>query len=71
MKKTFQLKGLDCANCAAKIERAIGKLHGVSAASVQFVTAKMTIEAEDIQMEAIIKEVKAIVKKIEPDVVVI
>ena len=29
MTKTFRLKNLDCANCAAKLERAVGKLDGV------------------------------------------
>ena len=30
MKKTFLLKGLDCPNCAAKIEKEVGSLNGVS-----------------------------------------
>lgn len=29
MKKTFRLEGLDCANCAAKMENAIIELDGV------------------------------------------
>ena len=33
MKKTFKLEGLDCANCAAKIENAVKKIDGVSSAS--------------------------------------
>ena len=34
MKKQFRLEGLDCANCAAKMEKDIGALSGVTTASV-------------------------------------
>ncbi|HBV68399.1 MAG TPA: heavy metal transporter [Clostridiales bacterium] len=70
MKKTFKLVGLDCANCAAKIEDVIGKLEGVSSATVNFMTTKLVIEAEDDKMDGIVDAAKAIVKKFEPDVVV-
>lgn len=66
MKKTFRLEGLDCANCAAKIETAVGKLDGVKEATVNFMTTKMIIEAEDEKMADIIAEAEKIVKKIEP-----
>ena len=41
MKKKFILKGLDCADCAAKMERAINKLDGVKEATVNFMTQKL------------------------------
>lgn len=68
MKKTFKLVGLDCANCAAKIEAAVQKISGVTAASVNFMTTKMVIEGDDAKMAEIITEATAIVKKLEPDV---
>ena len=70
MKKTFKLEGLDCAHCASKIESSVKKLNGVSSASVNFMTAKMTIEGEDEKFEDIVKAANDIVKRIEPDVVV-
>lgn len=70
MKKTFKLEGLGCANCAAKMENAICKLEGVSSATVNFMTTKMIIEADEDKMEAIIPQAEKIVKKIEPYVVV-
>ncbi|MDP3447535.1 MAG: cation transporter [Eubacteriales bacterium] len=70
MKKTVRLEGLGCASCAAKIENAVAKLNGVSAASVNFVTTKMVIEGEDARMDEILTQASAIVKKVEPDVVV-
>lgn len=68
MKKTFRLEGLGCANCAAKMEKAINELDGVANATVNFITTKMIIEAEDEKMETIIASATKIVKKIEPDV---
>ena len=71
MKKTFKLSGLGCANCAAKIEYAISKLDGVKSATVNFMTTKLVIEAEDDKISAIVEAAKKIVKKIEPDVVLV
>jgi copper chaperone CopZ len=70
MKKTFRLEGLGCANCAAKMERAINELEGVKSATVNFMTTKMVIEAEDEKMPSIIEAAEKIIKKIEPDVIV-
>lgn len=70
MKKVCRLDGLDCATCAAKIENAVAKLPGVSSASVNFMTTKMVIEGEDAHMDEIMEQATAIVKKVEPDVVI-
>lgn len=67
MKKTYRMDDLDCANCAAKMEAAIRKIDGVSAATVNFMTQKLIIEAVDEKFEAIVKEAVKICKKIEPD----
>ena len=70
MKKSFRLEGLGCANCSAKMEKAIKDLDGVTEATVNFLTTKMVIEAEDDKMDTIIIAAEKIVKKIEPDVVI-
>lgn len=67
MKKTFRLEGLDCANCAAKIEAAVNKIEGVKEATVNFLTTKMVIEGDDDKMSEIILKAEQVVKKIEPD----
>ena len=69
MKKKFTLKGLECANCAAKMEKAINELDGVKEATVNFMTQKLVIEGEDEKMPTSIQEAEKIVKKIEPDTV--
>ena len=71
MKKTYMLEDLDCAHCAAKMEEGIKKLDGVSFANVNFIAQKLTIEADDERFDEIMKEAKALIKKIEPDCVVV
>lgn len=67
MKKTYKLQDLDCANCAAKMEEAIRKIPGVHAANISFITQKLTIEAEDDHLDAIMKEAARVCRRIEPD----
>ncbi len=67
MKKVYRLENLDCANCAAKMERGILKIEGVIAATVSFLSQKLTIEADDTRFEEIMDEVIKVCKKVEPD----
>lgn len=71
MKKKFKLEDLDCANCAAKMETAINKIDGVSAATVSFMTQRLVIEADDARFDEIMQEVAAVCKKVEPDCVIL
>lgn len=70
MKQTFRLINLGCANCAAKMEGKISKIEGVHSSTVNFLTTKLTIEGEDDKMDGIIESAKAIIKKLEPSVIV-
>ena len=56
MKKTYKLQGLDCANCAAKMETLIRKIPGVRDASMNFMTLKLTLDADDERFDAILAE---------------
>ena len=67
MKKTYALENLDCANCAAKMETAIQKIGGVRSATVNFMTQKLSIEAEQADWDSIIREVKKCIRRVEPD----
>ncbi len=68
MKKIYRLKDLDCANCAAKMERGIAKINGVKECSVNFIMQKLTLELDDsMDITAILKEIKDVCKKVEPD----
>ena len=67
MKKVFKMEDLDCANCAAKMERAIAKIDGVQSATISFMSQRLTIEADDARFDDIMKEVVKVCKKVEPD----
>ncbi len=69
MKKVFKLEGLDCANCAAKIEERVSKLDGIKSASVNFMTTKMALDIEG-DVDKVINEAKTVVKDVDPDVVI-
>ncbi len=67
MKKTFALIDLDCANCAAKMERAIAKIDGVNEVTVSFLAQKLVLDADDARFDKILDEVIATIRKVEPD----
>lgn len=67
MKLKFKIKGIDCANCAAELERAIKKIAGVEEASLSFMTEKLVIVCEEESKEEIIEKLRKTVKKEEPD----
>lgn len=71
MKKTYKLEDLDCANCAAKMERSIAKIDGVQSVNVSFIAQKLTIEADDDKFEEIMDQVVKACKKVEPDCVIL
>ncbi len=67
MKKIFRLEDLDCANCAAKMERAIQKIGGVNEANVSFMGQRLSIDADESRFEEIMDEVVRVCRKVEPD----
>ena len=67
MKAKYKIEGLDCANCAAKIEEAISKLEGVNSVRVSFLSEKVKFDlADDIDLENLIAKSNEIADKIEP-----
>ena len=69
MKYVFKIKGIDCANCAAELERKIQKMDGVNSASISFMTEKMILEINENE-DDILKKVLKLIKKDEPDATV-
>lgn len=66
MTKFFKLDEMDCAVCAAKAEKKVQKLAGISNATIDFMSQRLFIEADNIDDE-LISAVKAAVQKVEPD----
>ena len=59
---------LDCANCAAKMERAIAELPEVKAVSVSFFKQKMSVELEDeSRRDEVMEEIRQVIARVEPD----
>jgi len=70
MKNKYKIKGLDCANCAAKLESEIQKVEGVNEASISFMTERLVIECEENKKQEVMDKVKKVIKKEEPDVTI-
>lgn len=60
----YNIQNLDCASCASTLERAIQDLPGVNFVSINFATAKLHLDAEDVD------DVKEHIRKVEPDVII-
>ena len=68
MKKTYKLIDLDCANCAAKMERAIAELPEVKSVSVSFLKQKMSVELEDESVrDEVMDQIVRLIARVEPD----
>ena len=67
MERIFLLKGLDCPNCSAKIEKEVGDLENVNSSSVNLMKQTLTIQTE-IFDNSIVEQIETIVHSHEPDV---
>ena len=65
MKKVVRIKNLDCANCAAALERAVAKIDGVNSVNVSFIGEKMTLDYDE--NKNVLDEINTAAKKLEPD----
>ena len=64
MKEVFKLRGLCCAACAAKAERRIAKINGITIANYNFMTEKLTLEYTG-EREKILDQVREVIRKTE------
>ena len=72
IKREFIMKGLHCANCAAKIEKGIQDISGIHSASLDFVGKRLVLEYENVANgERILGDVKNIINKIEQGVEIV
>ena len=71
MKKVYRLEDLDCANCAAKMERAVAKIDGVNEVSISFMGQRMSIDVDEGRFEEIMDRVVKACKKVELDCTIV
>lgn len=68
MEKVFVLKGLDCPNCSAKIEKEVGELEGITSSTVNLMKQTLTITLDEDRARTITPIIESIVHTHEPDV---
>lgn len=68
VRRQWVLEGLDCANCAMKIENKVKKIEGVSSCSVNFTMKMMTLETAAAYADTVSEEAKRTVTTLEPHV---
>ncbi len=58
VKQEYMLNGLDCGNCAQKIEHEIAGMKGIEACSVNFATSTLTVKVDQNSGEDISSKIK-------------
>ena len=71
MELIYTLKGLDCPNCSAKIERDVAAMESVSKAIVNLMQQTLTVHTEQAAADELLSAITRIVHRHEPDVEVI
>ena len=64
MKKKYSITGIDCANCAAKLEAKMNELPEVESVTLSFTTQQLYVEAEN--PDETVKALQALADKVEP-----
>jgi len=67
--KTLYVEGLDCANCAAKLERALNKIEGIDEVVIDFIHEKIVYESNFSQDE-VIHKMNEMASKVEPEAII-
>lgn len=57
--RTYILEGLDCANCAARVEAKLKEMDGVDDVSITFATRQMKLAARD--PDAMIPQIQSLI----------
>ena len=62
---TLFIEGVDCPNCAAKIERKLNTLNRIKEATVDFLGKRVIVESENFSQDELVEFIQAEVNKIE------
>lgn len=65
MRKVYKVENIDCAHCAAKMEEAANKLAGVEKVTLNFLTKKLIVEADESNFANIVDEIEKVMKKVD------
>ena len=67
--RVYLVKNLDCANCGAKIERALNAMPEIDEATLTFTTKKLRVSAKDYN--GLLEKMQAVTDKVEEGVVLL
>ena len=67
MVKIIRMENLDCANCAAKMERKIAALEGVNSVTISFMAQKMILDMQDDKADTVLAAAVRAVKSVDSD----
>lgn len=68
MIKEYYIKGLDCANCAAKLENRLKHIDCLQSVNINFFNRKLIIKVDEEDLEKAYQQILKITKKVEPNV---
>lgn len=72
MRKTFELEDLECANCAAKMERDINAFPEVTKCTITFMTSRMSITVPDgTDLDAVLDKAQKVMRSYEKDCTIV
>ena len=63
----YRMEGIDCADCAAKLEGKLAGIQGISRVQISFMNSTLQFDCESSETERILQEVKEIARREEPD----
>ncbi len=70
MKQEYVLDGLDCSNCAQKIENGVKGIKGIDGCAVNFAASTLTVSADGKEEQWVTNKIEKKVKSIDPHVTV-
>ena len=70
MTKVLKMENLECANCAAKMEKKIAAMEGVQRVSISFMAQKMILECDEGKFDELLPKIKEAVRSVEKDCIV-
>lgn len=72
MRKTYELENLECANCAAKMERDISAFPEVKKCTITFITSRMSLNVEDsADLDDVLDRAQKIMRGYEKDCTIV
>lgn len=72
MRKTYELENLECANCAAKMEKDISAFPEVKKCTITFMTSRMSITInDDADLDDVLDRAQKVMRSYEKDCTIV